>query len=145
MKYYEAKILLHNSNEKYQGPVWTIHLLLLSWSSTNWLTSNKYYLFRLIHSLLYWLLISTESSSPDILWRAEQYVGVSQRLNSSSWRHRASGSGSAGAPERAGHEGESVETVRPPVAGVGFVVLRVQARVVAVPLRAGVGDGGAHG
>ena len=95
-----------------------------------------------IRSLLIFSVASvpTQRCSADVLWCAEQDIGVGQGLDPG-----PRGDGGArprarppSAPQRPRHEGEPVEAVGPPVAGVGLVVLTVQAGVT-LSVRPGAG------
>ena len=84
--------------------------------------------------------VPTQRCSADVLWCTEQDIGVGQGLDPG-----ARGHGGARprprpprAPQRPRHEGEPVEAVCPPVAGVGLVVLAVQGGVT-LSVRPGAG------
>ena len=84
--------------------------------------------------------VPTERGSADVLRRAEQDIGVGEGLDPGARGHSGASPRAwpPRAPQRPRHEGEPVEAVCPPVAGVGLALLGVQGGVT-LPVRPGAG------
>ena len=99
-----------------------------------------YYGILQISSLLPFSSVPTERGSADVLRCAEQDIGVGEGLDPSARGHGGASPRARPprAPQRPRHEGEPVEAVCPPVAGVGLALLSVQGGVT-LPVRPGAG------